>query len=331
MFHLFYNLFLHGEGGEGAGAAPAAEAPEAGAGVTVPDAGEQRQNRRPNKAERRAALEAKLAAERAAAQPQQTEQQPQKTPWEEIKKQYHEEYGKDVQTAIQGRFKNQADNTEELNNAKAELKKSNELLAQLAAAQYDIKPGTDGKIDLAAIEQHLFKKRAEDYAIENGVSEDFAEERLRMEDRLKEQDRQLKEFEEAERLRKEDEQNFQLFQRQRQQAEELRKDIPGFDLVEEIKASQTFAKLISSGFPVKTAYYAAHYEELLPTAQKAAAMQATRALSQSIQAGQSMPTEGGLGRSPAASPQRVTNPRQWTKAQRAEIRRRVQRGEEIYL
>lgn len=334
MFPLFKDLLIHGEGGDGgAGAAPGAEAPGAeAAGVTVPDAGEQRQNRRPNKAERRAALEAKLAAERAAAHPQQSAQpQQQKTSWEEVKKQYHDEYGKDIQNAIQGRFKNQADNAQELSTAKAELEKQSKLLAQLAESQYGIKPGEDGKVDLAAIEKHLNKSRAEDYAIENGVSEEFAEERLQMEDRLKEQDRQLREFEEAEKKRQQDAAQFAMFQQHRQQAEAFREKVPGFDLVKEMESNPTFAKLIASGFPVETSYYAAHHEELMAVGQQAAAVQAQRALSANIQAGQSMPTEGGLGRSPAASPQRVTNPRQWTKAQRAEIRRRVQRGEEIYL
>ena len=153
MLHDFFiNLMLHGgEGGDGASAAPDGET--AGAeetGVTAPDAGER--TKRPNKAERRARMEAQLRAEaqeraQTAAQPQ-----PEKRPFDEIEQLYHDEIGQKIQTAIQGRFKNQTDNAEELNSTKAELEKQSKLLAALAESQYGIKPGADGKIDLAAIE-----------------------------------------------------------------------------------------------------------------------------------------------------------------------------------
>ena len=333
--HLFEDLLIHGEGGDGgAGAAPgAAPGPEA-AGVQAPDAGEQKTaNRRPNKAERRAALEAKLEAERAAAQPRQTQQaaQPDRIPFEEIEKQYHDEIGAKIQSAIQGRFKNQADNSEELTSTKAELEKSKALLAQLAQAQYNIQPGEDGSVDIAAIEKQLNRSRAEEYALENGVSEEFAEERLQMEDKLREQERQLREFQAAEQKRQQDAEQYAQFQKHREQAEAFRQKMPGFDLLKEMESTPLFTHLLNCGVPVENAYYAAHHEELMATGQQAAAMQAQRALASSIQAGQSMPTEGGLGRSPASSPQRVTNPKQWTKAMREDVRRRVQRGEEIYL
>jgi flagellar hook protein FlgE len=332
LHNLFKDLFLHGEG-DGAGAAPGGTAPGAeAAGVTTPDAGEKTANRRPTKAERRAALEAKLEAERAAAQPQQSaEPQQVKTPWEEIKKQYKDEYGKDVQSAIQGRFKNQADNAQELSSAKAELDKQSRLLAQLAESQYGIKPGADGKIDIAAIEQAARKAKAEEYALENGVSEEFAEQRLQMEAELAEKNRQLRELQAAEEARKRDELQYAQFQKHREQAEAFRQKVPGFDLLAEMEKTPLFAHLLSCGVPVENAYYAAHHDELMAVGQQAAAMQAQRALASSIQAGQSMPTEGGLGRSPAASPQRVMNFKGRSKAERDAFHKRVQRGEKIYL
>jgi hypothetical protein len=62
---------------------------------------------------------------------------------------------------------------------------------------------------------------------------------------------------------------------------------------------------------------------------QAASMQATRALSASIQAGQSMPTEGGLGRSPASTPQRILSPKNLSKEQRRDVRRKIHGGAEI--
>ncbi|MBQ5544047.1 MAG: hypothetical protein IIU00_00050 [Clostridia bacterium] len=332
MLHDFFiNLMLHGgEGGDGASAAPDGET--AGAeetGVTAPDAGER--TKRPNKAERRARMEAQLRAEaqeraQTAAQPQ-----PEKRPFDEIEQLYHDEIGQKIQTAIQGRFKNQTDNAEELNSTKAELEKQSKLLAALAESQYGIKPGADGKIDLAAIEGKVNQSRAEEYALENGVSEEFATERLEMEAKLEEQDRQLREFQAAEEQRKQDEALYEQFQQHREQAEAFREKMPGFDLVKEMESSPVFTRLISNGIGVESAYYAVHHKELMAVGQQAAAIQAQRALAASIQAGQSMPSEGGLGRSPAANPGSVVDPHAFTKENRRELRRRVARGEKVYL
>lgn len=334
MLQLFEDLLIHGEGGDGAGAAPGAAPGAEASGVQAPDAGEQQANRRPTKAERRAALEAKLEAERAAAQPQQNQQaapQANKIPFEEIEKQYHDEIGAKIQSAIQGRFKNQTDNAEELNATKAELAESKALLAQLAAAQYDIHTGADGSVDVAAIKAKLLKTQAEEYAMENGVSEEFAEQRLTMENELREKDRQIREFQEAEQKRQQDAEQYAQFQRHRQQAEAFRQKMPGFDLVKEMESTPLFAHLLNCGVPVENAYYAAHHEELMAVGQQAAAMQAQRALATSIQAGQSMPTEGGLGRAPAASPQRVMDFKNRSRAEREAMHKAVQRGEKIYL
>lgn len=332
MLHDFFiNLMLHGgEGGDGASAAPDGET--AGAeetGVITPDAGEK--TKRPNKAERRARMEAQLRAEaqeraQTAAQPQ-----PEKRPFDEIEQLYHDEIGQKIQTAIQGRFKNQTDNAEELNSTKAELEKQSKLLAALAESQYGIKPGSDGKIDLAAIEGKLNQSRAEEYALENGVSEEFATERLEMEARIEEQDRQLRELQAAEEQRQKDEADHARFLQHREQAEAFREKMPGFDLVKEMESSPVFTRLISNGVGVESAYYAVHHKELMAVGQQAAAIQAQRALAASIQAGQSMPSEGGLGRSPAVNPGSVTDPRAFTKENRKELRRRVARGEKVYL
>lgn len=329
MFRLFRNLLIHAEGGEGAGAAPGAAPVGEATGVQTPDAGEKKA--RPSKAERRAALEAKLQAEQQTATPKAEQpKQAEKTPWEEIKKQYKDEYGKDVQTAIQGRFKNQADNEQELSSAKAELAKRDKLLAQLASAQYGIQPGADGSLDFAAIEEAAKRSRAEEYAAEHGISEEYAAQRIQMEDELADKDRRLREFEAAEKARKEDQERYAQFQKHRAQAEAFREKIPNFDLVAEMENTPLFAHLLNCGVNVENAYYAAHHEELMAAGQQAAAMQAQRSLAANIQAGQSMPSEGGLGRSPAASPQRIAV-QNLTRAQRKELNRRALRGEEIVL
>lgn len=334
MLHDFFiNLMIHGgEGGDGASAAPGGET--AGAeetGVTAPDAGEKA--KRPNKAERRARVEAQLRAEAQERSQTAAQQQPQpeKRPFDEIEQLYHDEIGQKIQTAVTGRVKNLKDSEAELNRTKAELEKQSKLLAALAESQYGIRPGADGKIDLAAIEGKVNQSRAEEYALENGVSEEFASERLEMEARIEEQDRQLQEFQAAEEQRQKDEADHARFLQHQEQAEAFRAKMPGFDLIKEMEASPVFTRLINNGIGVESAYYAVHHKELMAVGQQAAAIQAQRALAATIQAGQSMPTEGGLGRSPAANPGSVVDPHAFTKENRRELRRRVARGEKVYL
>lgn len=332
MLDLFKDLRIHGEGGDGgAGAAPGAAPAAEATGVTEQDAAVQEQPKKLTKAERRARVEEQLRAEQANGQQPQGEQKPDKQPFEEIEKLYHDEIGQKIQTAVTGRVKNLKDNEAALTAAQKELAETKAMLAQLAKEHYDIGPGQDGAPDIAAIKAAQNRSRAEEYALENGVSEEFAEQRIQMEDRIAEQDRQIREFQAAEAARQKDAEQFAQFQKHRQQAEAFRQKMPGFDLVKEMEASPVFAHLLGCGVNVENAYYAVHHEELMAKGQQAAATYATRALSTSIQAGQSLPVEGGLGRTPAASPQRVTDPRNMTRAQRAEIRRRAARGEEVYM
>lgn len=330
MFQLFKNLFLHGEG-EGDGAAPGAEAPgaEATTGVQSPDAGEK--NRRLTKAERRAQLEQKLQAEAQAQQPQQPQQQPARAPWEEIKKQYKDEYGKDVQTAIQGRFKNQADNEAELASIKETLAKREALLTRLAKDKYGMKADDKGAIDYDAFEKtvddddELYEERA----AERGWSTDtekYVSGLERKAEELKQMQEQQRQAAEKEAMERE---QYARFQQHKAQAEAFAQKVPGFDLVKEMQASPEFARLLSYGVNVESAFYAIHHEELMAVGQQAAAQQAQQALASRIQAGQSMPMEGGLSKAPAANPQRTVNPKNMTREERRALNKRAMRGEYI--
>lgn len=335
LLDLFTNLLIHNEGGDGAGAATGTAAGTEAAGVTAPDAGEKKQEKAKPKKYGRAerlpyeyGLAPKAQQEAPAEQKEAAHTETAKRPWDEVKNDYKDE----IAQIVQGRVKNLKDSEAELSTTKAELEKRDTLLAQLAEAQYGIKPDADGKLDYAALEQEMIKARAQRYAEEHGVSDEFAEERVRQEAQIEEQRRQLDAYRMAEEARQQDAAAYALVQKHLKQAEEFRKKVPNFDLKAEIDNNELFRHLVTNcGVGVENAYYAAHHEELMAAGQQAAAQQAAQALASRIQAGQSMPTEGGLGRAPAANPQRVVNPKQWTKEMRADVRRRVQRGEDIYL
>lgn len=93
--------------------------------------------------------------------------------------------------------------------------------------------------------------------------------------------------------------------------------------------NETFARLIASHVPPKAAYEVVHMAEIQAAQAQAVAAQARNNVMQTIQAQGARPPEIGGN----ANGGQFTNndPRSWTKEQRAEIIRRVQRGEKIVL
>lgn len=315
MLHFFKNLLLFGEGGDGAGAAPEG-APESNAeqtGVSVPDAVEQTPSRRLTKAERRAQLEEKLKAEQQAQTPKQEApaETPKETPKEDyktVKERYKAEIGQDIQTAIQGRFKGVKD-------TETRLKEAEALLAQLSGNKYGIKPGDDGRLDLAAVrnamqaDDDLFEEKAN----ELGTSIETAR-------RYSEMEQQLAAMQ-AERKNREE---YAAYQQVVQQAEAAKKLFPNLDLNTEM-GNPNFARLIRSGVPVETAYRVIHDAEITAGAMQYAAQQAKQQASDAIQAGANRPSEGGLGRTAPANIQPRVNDKAWREAVKRDARRGIRR------
>ena len=94
-------------------------------------------------------------------------------------------------------------------------------------------------------------------------------------------------------------------------------------------ANEDFARLIAANVPPKTAYEVVHMAEIQAAQAQVVAAQARNNVMQTIQAQGARPAEIGGN----ANGGQFTNndPRSWTKEQRAEIIRRVQRGEKIVL
>ena len=107
-------------------------------------------------------------------------------------------------------------------------------------------------------------------------------------------------------------------------AEEARRVYPGLDLRQELQ-SRRFADLVLRGVDVRTAYDAAHRDEILQGAMAYAARQAAEKLAR---AKMSRPPENGFeGRSAVID---KVDPQSLSAEERAEIRRRVlERGERV--
>ena len=320
------NLHLFEGGAAGAGAAAAGSGAGEGGGeaaVTpgVLEDGTQVDNRLAARLEEQArkrkargetpVLTAKPAPQEQKAEEPQAEEPSLEDQWKEAKKgKYRELFGRDVQAAVQDRFKNQED-------ANEKLEKVLPALSAIAKQR-----GIDEN-DLDAI-------------VENILDDDslYEEEADRM-GMTVEGYRNFKAMEqENERLKaQEQEEQEQIFFRQHMQklamqGEEMKKIFPNFDLMKELE-DERFRRLTApnSGLDVRAAYYALHHDELEPQAMAYGVQRAQQQISQTIQANRQRPVEGA---SRAGQPAAVTvDPSKMTREERQKYIERARRGEKI--
>ena len=218
------------------------------------------------------------AAQQQAQSPEQAEAQPaEKTiqeRWDElIKGEFKEMYGQGVQNAIKDRFKNQQDATKQLEaqnevlamamkdrgvNSLDELKKSYQTTdPQIEAEAEKAGMTTESYLSLRALEQEI-KRRDE-------------------------RDRQAME----------EQANINHYRGLLQQAEELKKAVPEFDLQEELKDPEFF-RLTSPevGVSVEKAFYLKHGKEIAAASMKAGMERAQKQMGQTIRAQGMRPVEG---------------------------------------
>lgn len=113
-----------------------------------------------------------------------------------------------------------------------------------------------------------------------------------------------------------------------QQAETLKQKYPSFDIRQEM-ANPQFGRLLKSGVDVETAFNAIHSADIAQFAAQGAAQQEQRNVTANIRARGQRPRENGAAASPAVTIK--SDVHSFTKADRAEIARRVRNGERIEL
>ena len=110
------------------------------------------------------------------------------------------------------------------------------------------------------------------------------------------------------------------------QADETKKVYPSFDLQAEMQNSK-FVDLLRSNIDVRTAYEVTHKDEIIAGAMQFTAKTVEQKVANKIAANGARPIENGMS---SQSPSLVkSDVSQLSKADRAEIIRRVQRGEKI--
>lgn len=225
-----------------------------------------------------------------------------------IKGKYKDQYNKRTQDTIQKRLKSTKETVDRYN----ELAPTLEMLAR----KYGVE-ATDIKALNQAIEED--DSYYEEEALEKGITVEQLKSIRKMERENADLKRQMQE----ERTR---ENADRLYQSWLNQAEQIKGIYPSFTLEAEMQ-NPRFTDLLRNGIDLRTAYEVLHKDEIIPAAMQFTAQNVQQKLTNKIIANGARPTENGINSQSTAVVKSDVS--QLTKADRAEIIRRVARGEKI--
>ena len=225
-----------------------------------------------------------------------------------IKGEYKDLYDARVQDTVQKRLKGQKEVVDKYNALTPTL--------EMMAKKYGVEPGDIEALSKAIEEDNSFY---EDEALEKGMTV----QQLKQIKKMERENADLKaQMEEAQRQ----ENGKKLYAAWMQQAEEAKKVYPSFDMRTEMN-NPKFVDLLRSHIDVRTAYEVLHKDEIIPAAMQFTAKTVESKLAKSIAANGARPSENGMSSQSAAVVKSDVS--QLSKEDRAEIIRRVQRGEKI--
>ena len=225
-----------------------------------------------------------------------------------IKGEYKDLYDQRVQDTVQKRLKNTKETVERYEALAPTL--------ETLAKKYGVDP-TDIEALNRAIEED--DSYYEEEALERGMSVEQLKEVRKMEKENAELKRQMQEQERRDNANK-------LYTKWMNESEAVKSVYPSFDLQAELQNPQ-FVNLLRSNVDVRTAYEVIHKDEIIPAAMQFTARAVEQKLTNSIIAGGARPTENGNSSQGATVTKSDVST--LSKADRAEIMRRVARGEKI--
>ena len=225
-----------------------------------------------------------------------------------IKGKYKEQYNKRTQDTVQKRLKS----TKEVADRYNELTPTLEMLAK----KYGV-DATDIKALNRAIEED--DSYYEEEALEKGITVDQLKSIRKMERENADLKRQMNEQNVRENANK-------LYASWMNQAEAIKNVYPSFDLNVEMQ-NPKFTDLLKNNIDIRTAYEVLHKDEIIPAAMQFTAKKVEQQMTNKIIANGARPVENGINAQ--SSVVTKSDVSQLSKADIAEINRRVARGEKI--
>ena len=225
-----------------------------------------------------------------------------------IKGEYKAEYDARVQDTVQKRLKGQKETVDKYNALAPTL--------EMMAKKYGVDAGDIEALNKAIEEDDSYYEQE---ALEKGLTVQQLKEIRKMERENADLKAQMEEQQRQENGKK-------LYAAWMQQADEAKKVYPSFDLRAEMN-NPKFVELLRSNIDVRTAYEVTHKDEIIAGAMQFTAKTVESKIANKIAANGARPSENGMSSQSASLVKSDVS--QLSKADRAEIIRRVQRGEKI--
>ena len=225
-----------------------------------------------------------------------------------IKGKYKSQYDKRTQDTIQKRLKGSKETVDKYNALTPTL--------ELLAKKYGVDVNDAEALNKAIEDDDTYYEQE---ALEKGVTVEQLKEIRKMEKENAELKRQMQEQDAKEKGAK-------LYAQWMDQAEKAKQVYPSFDLNAEM-ANPKFRDLLRANIDVRTAYEVIHKDDIIPAAMQFTAKTVEQKLTNKIIAGGARPAENGISTQSAA--QVKSDVSQLSKADLAEVARRVARGEKI--
>lgn len=225
-----------------------------------------------------------------------------------IKGEYKDLYDARVQDTVQKRLKGSKETVDKYNALTPTL--------EMLAKKYGVDAANIEALNKAIQEDDAYY---EEEALEKGITVEQLKEIRKMERENADLKRQMEEQNRKENANK-------LYAQWMEQANQAKSVYPSFDLRAEMQNPQ-FVNLLRSNIDVRTAYEVIHKDEILPAAMQFTAKAVEQKLTNKIIANGARPVENGNSSQGASVTKSDVS--QLTKADRAEIARRVARGDKI--
>ena len=225
-----------------------------------------------------------------------------------IKGEYKDLYDERMQDTIQKRLKGSKETVDKYNALTPTL--------EMLAKKYGVDAGDIESLNKAIQEDDSYY---EEEALEKGITVQQLKEIRKME---RENAALKAQMEEAQRQ----ENGKKLYATWMQQAEEAKKVYPSFDIQTEMN-NPKFVDLLRSNIDVRTAYEVLHKDDIIRGAMQFTAQTVESKIAKKVASNGVRPAENGMSSQSAAVVKSDVS--QLSKADRAEIIRRVQRGEKI--
>ena len=225
-----------------------------------------------------------------------------------IKGEYKDLYDARVQDTVQKRLKSTKETVDKYNALVPTL--------ELLASKYGVDATDTDALNKAISDDDAYYEQE---AMDKGMTVQQLKEFKKME---RENAALKAQMEEAQRQ----ENGKKLYSAWMQQADEAKKVYPSFDLRTEMN-NPKFVDLLRSNIDVRTAYEVLHKDEIIPAAMQFTAKTVESKIAKSIASNGARPSENGMSSQSAAVVKSDVS--QLSKEDRAEIIRRVQRGEKI--